>query len=72
MMRNRIKIDPLTCHGKPVIKGTRVMVATILGALSVGDTIEMVLEDYPNISHRDVMAALSFATELAQFEELAY
>lgn len=48
------------------------MVSTILGALSAGDTIEMILEDYPNISHEDVSAALAFASELTQFEDIPY
>ncbi len=60
------------CHGKPVIKGTRVMVATSLGALAGGDTAEMILEDYPNITQKDIMAALAFASELSQFEDISY
>ena len=71
-MTNRIEIDPLVCHGKPVIKGTRVMVSTLLGALSGGDTVDMILEDYPNVSYQDIMAALAFASELTRFEEQAY
>lgn len=71
-MMEQIEVNPLVCHGKPVIRGTRVMVATILGALSGGDTIEMILEDYPNITYENVLAALAFATELAQFEERSY
>ena len=57
-MKDRIVIDPEICHGKPVIKGTRVLVSNILGALAGGDTIEQLLEDYPNISRDDVHAAL--------------
>ncbi len=71
-MHKRIELNPLVCHGKPVIKGTRVMVSTILGALAAGDSVEMILEDYPNISHADVMAALAFASELSQFEDIPY
>ena len=71
-MQERIVSDPMVCHGKPVIKGTRVMVSTILGALAAGDTPEMILEDYPNVSRADITAALSFASELSQFEELPY
>lgn len=58
-MHKRIELNPMICHAKPVIRGTRVMVATILGALAAGDTIEMVLEDYPNIEQADIMAALA-------------
>lgn len=62
----------MICHGKPVIKGTRVMVSTILGALAAGDTMEMMLEDYPNIDREDIAAALAFASELSQFEDIPY
>ena len=57
-MNERIQIEPRICHGKPVIRGTRVLVSTILGALSGGDSMEVVLEDYPGISKEDVAAAL--------------
>ena len=57
-MNERIRIDPRVCHGKPVIRGTRVLVSSILGALAGGDTMAEVLEDYPNITEEDVRAAL--------------
>lgn len=71
-MNERIELNPLICHGKPIIKGTRIMVSTILGALAGGDSIEMILEDYPNLKHEDIRAALTFASELTQFEEIPY
>ena len=71
-MNSRIQIDPRICHGKPVIRGTRVLVSTILGALGAGDSIETVLEDYPNVGRDDVQAALAFAGELSRFEEMPY
>lgn len=71
-MLDRIQIDSRICHGKPVIKGTRVLVSTILGALAGGDDIQTVLEDYPNISAEDVFEALKFASELSHFEDLPY
>jgi uncharacterized protein (DUF433 family) len=71
-MHERIELNPMVCHGKPVIKGTRVMVSTILGALSGGDSVEMILEDYPNIEREDIAAALAFASELSQFEDIPY
>lgn len=59
-MNPRLTINPAICHGKPVMRGTRVLVSRILGALGCGDSIEAVLEDYPNIIRRDVAADLEF------------
>jgi uncharacterized protein (DUF433 family) len=59
-MNDRILINPNVCHAKPVIKGTRVLVSIILGALFSGDSIEQVLEDYPNINRDDIFTALEY------------
>ena len=67
-MIERISISPDVCHGKPVIKGTRVLVANILGSLGSGESVEEVLEDYPGLTREDVLAALQFGGELSQFE----
>jgi hypothetical protein len=48
MLNDRIEINPEVCHGKPVVRGTRVLVSQILGTLSGGDSIEDVLADYPS------------------------
>lgn len=71
-MNERIEINPNVCHGRPVIRGTRVLVSQILGALSGGDSIEAVLEDYPNITSEDVSAVFDFAGSLARFEDTPY
>ena len=71
-MYDHIELNPMICHGKPIIKGTRVMVSTILGALAGGDTFEMILEDYPNLTRQDVAAALTFASDLSRFEDIPY
>ena len=63
-MSDRISIDPPVCHGKPVIRGTRVLVSTLLGALAGGDSFEMVLEDYPTVTKEDLLAALEFGQAL--------
>ena len=71
-LNDRIEINPAVCHGKPVVRGTRILVSQILGALSGGDTIEDVLADYPSISSEDISAVFSFAGALAQFEDIPY
>ncbi len=48
------------------------MVSKVLGALAGGDSVEMILEDYPNIGSEDITAALAFAGELSQFEDIPY
>jgi uncharacterized protein (DUF433 family) len=65
---DRISIDPLVCHGKPVVTGTRVPVGNVVGALSAGQSTASILEDYPTLTAVDVQACLAFAGRLAQFE----
>ena len=71
-LNDRIEINPAICHGKPVVRGTRVMVSQILGALSGGDSIADVLADYPSITSKDLLAVFAFAGSLAQFEDMPY
>ena len=71
-MSERITITPDVCHGKPVIKGTRVLVSTLLGALAGGDSFDDLLEDYPSIEREDILAVLEFASELSNYQETPY
>jgi uncharacterized protein (DUF433 family) len=63
--RKRITVDPLVCHGKACIKGTRVMVSVILDNLAGGITTEEILKSYPSLNPEDIKAAISYAAELA-------
>lgn len=66
-MNGRIAIDPKVQHGKPVIRGTRVPVARVLGSLAGGMTSPEICREY-GITKRDV-AALEFAAELVEDEQ---
>lgn len=70
-MNERININPLICNGKPVIAGTRVLVSNILADLATGKSFDQIIDNYPNISKEDISAALSFGSELMQFETIA-
>jgi uncharacterized protein (DUF433 family) len=70
-MTSGISIQPSICHGKPVIEGTRVLVSTVLGALSGGDTMEMISEDY-QLTTSQIMVALEFASSITDFQTFAY
>ena len=71
-MSERIEINPKVCHGKPVIRGTRVLVCNVLGALAAGQSVDDIIDDYPNIRQEDIQAALGFAGELSRFQETPY
>jgi len=67
-MNERIVIDPEIHHGKPVIRGTRVPVAIVVGSLAGGMSFEEVEREY-EISVEDIRAALQFARELIDQEQ---
>lgn len=53
--------SPGVCHGKPVVRGTRVLVANVVGAVVAGQSHTEILEDYPSLSEADIPACLEFA-----------
>lgn len=59
-----ITVDPDVRFGKPCIAGTRVDVATVVGAIAAGDTAEAVAEQY-ELLREQVLAALRYAAHLA-------
>ncbi|HTB83109.1 MAG TPA: DUF433 domain-containing protein [Candidatus Sulfotelmatobacter sp.] len=69
-MKNRIVVDPQICSGKPVIRGTRIMVKNILGMVAGGYTAERILQAYPELAKEDVSAALEYAAALVAEEQI--
>ncbi|MBO0932890.1 DUF433 domain-containing protein [Fibrella aquatilis] len=57
---SRITVDPTVCHGKPTIRGSRLMVATILELLSAEMTYDELMEDYPSLQKEDIQACLLY------------
>lgn len=64
--RERISVDPLMCHGKACIKGTRIMVSVILDNLAAGLTESELLKSYPSLMIEDIKAAIAYAAELSR------
>lgn len=60
-MSHYIESDPGVMMGKPVIRGTRITVESILERLAAGETVEHVLEALPRLSPEAIQAALAFA-----------
>ena len=63
--KDRISHEPEICHGKPCIKGTRVMLSVILDNLAAGESVEEIQRGY-SIEMADIQAALLYAAELAK------
>jgi len=63
--RERIVSDPAICHGKPTLKGTRVLVSVVLSHLAHGDRVEAIIEQFPSLSEDDVRAVIAFAAQAA-------
>ena len=64
MEESRITINPDICNGRPVLKGTRITVQTILEFLGSGDSIDAVLNEYPSLSKNDIYACIQYASKL--------
>jgi len=58
---DRITLDPNKCMGKPCIRGLRIPVASILGYLSAGMTIDDILREWHELEPEDVYQALGYA-----------
>ncbi len=59
--KDHISIDPEIRFGKPCIRGTRIAILDILAWLSIDQSFEEIIEDFPQISREDILAALTFA-----------
>ena len=68
----RIIVDPTICHGKPVIKGTRIMVANILSLFAGGYTISQIMNYYPELSAEDVKESIHYAVQTIQDEDILF
>ena len=64
--QEHITVDPNICHGKPCIKGTRVMVSVILDNLAMGLNPEDLVKSYPSVSREAMQAAIAYAADLAR------
>ena len=68
----RITVNPEICNGKPVIRGMRITVATVLNYLAAGDTTDKIMEAYPVLEKEDILACLEFARMVADKSILTY
>lgn len=66
--RISVRVDQM--GGVPCIRGLRIPVATVVGMLADGMSIDEVLAAYPDLEGEDVREAMRYAAEAVQEREL--
>lgn len=61
---DRIAINPAICNGRPIIRGMRITVQTVLEFLFAGTPREEILYQYPMLEPEDIGACLQFALDM--------
>ena len=67
MAFTRITAEPEKMGGIPCIRGLRIPVATVVGMVANGMSIDEILAEYPDLERDDVREALAF-THINQAE----
>ncbi|MFZ4738569.1 MAG: DUF433 domain-containing protein [Bradymonadia bacterium] len=62
----RIVSNPAVCHGRPCIRGTRIMVSVVLDNLAAGLGDDEMIASYPSLAVEDIRAAVAYAADLAR------
>ncbi len=61
---DRIAINPNICNGRPIVRGMRITVQTVLEFLFAGTPRDELLHQYPMLESEDIDACQRFAIEL--------
>lgn len=61
----RITVDDGICNGKPVIRGLRITVQTVLEFIMAGSADDEILEQYPVLEKADLDACRAYAVQLS-------
>lgn len=65
MSPDPIEINPAVCNGRPVIRGTRITVETVLSYLSAGDDVATILESHPQLEAKSILACIEYARRVS-------
>lgn len=68
--KDYIEINAAIMVGKPIIKGTRITVESIVVELSAGYSFDDVLKAHPHLTHNDILAALGYAAAILKNERI--
>jgi uncharacterized protein (DUF433 family) len=65
---DRITTDPKVCAGKPCIRGMRYPVHQIVDLVAAGNSLQQILQDFPDLEEEDVREALAYGAYLTREE----
>lgn len=68
--KQRVSIDPAVLVGKPVIRGTRIAVESVVEFLAQGWSFADLRGEYPGITDDDIRACLAYASQVLQSERI--
>ena len=57
----RITVRKDVFGGKPIIRDMRISVETILSLLAQGESVEVILDDYPDLEPEDIRGCIAYA-----------
>ncbi|HEX2039787.1 MAG TPA: DUF433 domain-containing protein [Acidimicrobiales bacterium] len=70
MAFERISVDHRIMGGVPCIRGTRIPVATVVGMIAEGMSVEEIVADFPQLTPDDIHDALRYAAAAVDEREL--
>ena len=63
MRFTRITVDPRQMGGVPCIRGLRMPVATVVGMVAEGMSVDDIVREHPTLEPEDIREALQYAAE---------
>jgi uncharacterized protein (DUF433 family) len=67
---DRISVDHTIMGGVPCIRGTRIPVATVVGMVAEGMSVDEILDEFSQLTREDVQEALRYAAAAVDEREL--
>jgi uncharacterized protein (DUF433 family) len=70
MVFQRITVRAEQMGGVPCLRGLRIPVATVVGMVADGMSVEEILKAYPDLEREDISEALRYAAEAVREREI--
>ncbi len=64
--QDSISVDPIVCHGKACVNGTRILVSVVMDNLASGLSRSEILLSYPTLKSEDIDGCIAYAAVLVR------